>query len=342
MTKLLTIIIPSYNMENYIENCCRSLLVSFERQKQLEVLIINDGSKDATSSLAHAFVEKYPDTFKVIDKENGNYGSCINIGLKHATGIYVKVLDADDSFFTENFEEYIAFLETAEADLILSDFVAVDSNGMCISETHYDFIPKERMDIAQLPTTIVSNFRMHAVAYKTKNIQRLGYVQSEGISYTDEEWIFYPMSAVSTYVYFNKPVYRYLVGRNGQTTDPQVHAKHMWMELMVTNKMIDAYYYHADTIPDKNRPYLDAKLISRCHVMYAFFLVVYRKENRTAAAEEACISFDKKLQETFPVIYEKLNAYTYCKVFRFIAAWRKTYDFNALSLRLCRLIERIR
>ena len=97
MEKLLTIIIPTYNMEKYLDKCLSSLIVDDkELMTQLEVLVVIDGAKDRSSEIAHTYQDKYPDTYVVIDKENGNYGSCINRGLKEASGKYVKVLDADD------------------------------------------------------------------------------------------------------------------------------------------------------------------------------------------------------------------------------------------------------
>ena len=106
MKKLLTIVIPSYNMEKYLSRCCQSLIVAPEFMEKLEVLVINDGSKDKTSEIGHSFESKYPETFRCIDKENGNYGSCVNRGLKEAKGTYIKILDADDTFETENFAKF--------------------------------------------------------------------------------------------------------------------------------------------------------------------------------------------------------------------------------------------
>ena len=85
--KNLTIIIPTYNMQEYLQKCLSSLIVK-KGLETLEVLVVNDGSKDNSSIIAHEFEAKYPGVFRVIDKENGNYGSCINRGLKEATGKY--------------------------------------------------------------------------------------------------------------------------------------------------------------------------------------------------------------------------------------------------------------
>ena len=86
MNKTLTIIIPSYNMEKYLDRCLSSLIIDDGLMDLLEALIINDGSKDRTSEIGHQYETKYPGTFRVIDKENGHYGSCINRGLTEAKG----------------------------------------------------------------------------------------------------------------------------------------------------------------------------------------------------------------------------------------------------------------
>lgn len=217
MEKILSIIIPTYNMEKYLRYCLDSLLINnnFDR---LEILVINDGSKDSSSEIAHEYETRFPNVFKVVDKENGNYGSCINKGLAIATGKYVKVLDADDSFDTENFEDFVSYLMSVDADLVLSDFVVVDENREVTSYKVYGFkegIPYIMDDICLTPS--FRNMQMHAVAYRLKNLINMGYRQTEGISYTDQQWIFTPMSRVECVYCYNKPVYKYLVGRAGQT-----------------------------------------------------------------------------------------------------------------------------
>lgn len=69
MEKILTIVIPTYNMQDYLRRCLDSLIVPDEQMQQLEVLVVNDGSKDNSSAIAHEYQDKYPGTFRVIDKE---------------------------------------------------------------------------------------------------------------------------------------------------------------------------------------------------------------------------------------------------------------------------------
>lgn len=127
MKKLLSIIIPSYNMEGYLDRCISSLLI--KRIDDLDIIIINDGSKDRTSEIGHKYENLYPNSIRCIDKENGNYGSCINRGLSEVKGKYVKILDADDSFNTYEFERMIEAISNTDTDLVICDYDIVDADG---------------------------------------------------------------------------------------------------------------------------------------------------------------------------------------------------------------------
>ena len=93
MQKLISFCVPSYNSEAYMEKCIDSLLVGGDR---VEIIIVNDGSKDNTGAIADSYKERYPDIVKVVHKENGGHGSGVNAGIREATGIYYKVVDSDD------------------------------------------------------------------------------------------------------------------------------------------------------------------------------------------------------------------------------------------------------
>lgn len=78
MEKLLTIVVPAYNVEKYIKNCLDSF-IDLSVLRSLEILIVDDGSTDSTASLAHTYEQKYPYSFKVLSKENGGHGSTITM-----------------------------------------------------------------------------------------------------------------------------------------------------------------------------------------------------------------------------------------------------------------------
>ena len=121
MNKILSVVIPTYNMEKYLKICLDSFIYD-DKAHDLEVLIVNDGSKDNSLKIAQEYETKYPNIFKVIDKENGGHGSTINAGLKVATGKYFKAVDADDWVDTKELAKLLDYLKTADVDCVLTDF----------------------------------------------------------------------------------------------------------------------------------------------------------------------------------------------------------------------------
>lgn len=224
MNKILTIVIPTYNMEKYLDKCLASLVIEDrELMKQLEILVVIDGSKDRSSEIAHTYQVRYPQTFIVIDKENGNYGSCINRGLKEAAGKYIKVLDADDCYNSKSLQQHLELLRIVDVDLILTSYVIVNEKGQIKSKRTFPLYPYKEYFFDEICVNSgVVDAEMHAVTYKTENLKNIDYKQTEGISYTDQEWIFMPMTTVRTVIYQPVYLYEYLVGREGQTMQADI------------------------------------------------------------------------------------------------------------------------
>ena len=119
--KLLSIIVPTYNMEAYLVRCLDSVTNKI-LPNTLEVIVVNDGSKDKSLNIARSYQTFRPDIISIIDKPNGNYGSCINEGLKEAQGKYIKILDADDWYNTDSLKVFLEKLVDVDSDLIITDF----------------------------------------------------------------------------------------------------------------------------------------------------------------------------------------------------------------------------
>lgn len=290
-------------MERYLNRCLSSLTLSQELMSILEVIVINDGSKDRSSEIAHSYQKKHPDTFRVIDKENGNYGSCINRGLKEAKGKYIKILDADDWFDTENFEEFLKLLVGLDVDCVMSDMIQVDEDGNTISQWRYSLPKEESFSIQELLKLDQSELLwMHCVAYKTKNLRSINYQQTEGISYTDQEWLFLPMATCKSLFYFPKTVYNYLTGRDGQTMNPEVYEKNYWQEIKGTINMAHelGQYQNGNEIPSN---YLIKRLLGRAIACYGTF---FEKLNMKTCHDEMVV-LDSTLAKEFPVLYHELS-----------------------------------
>lgn len=327
MEKILTIIIPTYNMEKFLDKCLTSLIIDDkELMKKLEVLVIIDGAKDRSSEIAHTYQDIYPDTYVVIDKENGNYGSCINRGLKEATGKYVKVLDADDCFDTVSFQSYLRILNYTDADLILSDFDYVYEDGTIIGKRRR-MLPKTRI----MPfSDVVQNFNtdlisMHELAYKTSNIKDLGYVQTEGISYTDLEWCFMPMLKVNSVYFFDKVLYKYLIGREGQTISPEVAAKNISHKILSGLEMVKSYSQVRYLEPEKDS-YLRNRLEWSLGAIYEIMLVSVP----TCMDIKKLMEYDDAIKNMSSSIYQllgKKNIHPYIK-FKYIESFRNSHSRN--------------
>lgn len=346
MKKMLSIIIPTYNMERFLHKCLDSLIVSDGNMKRLEVLVVNDGSKDSSSQIAHEYEKNYPNTFKVIDKENGNYGSCINRGLKEASGKYIKVLDADDSYDTKVFDEYISYLSSSDADLVVSDFNIVDENGNLLKHVNFHVPTSGFFSIGDISRDDRMYLWHHAVAYKTDNVRSINYRQTEGISYTDEEWVFKPMITVHTALYFPSVVYLYLRGREGQTYDPAV-LKKTYNQILVVNKSILSFY--ATEIVNLTNTdiffFLHESICARMFTMYRHYLFDQEDDDGYAAIKD----YDLYMKEVCPSLYSELDSMLFKpKIkYHYIRRWRRVdYDQADISLKLfrafCKIIDNLR
>ena len=135
--KLLSIAIPCYNSEAYMEKCIESLLKGGE---EVEILVVNDGSSDRTAEIADAYAEKYPTIIKAIYQENGGHGEAVNAGIRNATGLYFKVVDSDDWVNEEAYKQILKTLEELTRgpktlDMLISNFV-YEKQGASRKKSH--------------------------------------------------------------------------------------------------------------------------------------------------------------------------------------------------------------
>lgn len=343
MNKILSIVIPTYNMERYLEKCLSSLVISDERLLPLlEVLIINDGSKDKSPDIAHKYESKFPNTFSIIDKPNGNYGSCINSALKVAKGKYIKILDADDCFDPTGFEGFVNYINTIDVDLVLSDFDMVNEKGKVIRHYKYPYKLHETYPVTKLNEPI--EMWMHAVAYRTDNLRKIQYSQTEGVSYTDQEWLFLPMSTVNTFSYFPKTVYRYTVGRSGQTIDPDVFIRKIDDEIIGFRVMLNEYLEGQWT--NEHDRYLTGRLLTRAGTIYSAFLIYHLGRMDM----EKLISLDKFISDKSQRLYHLTSSinppFKFLK-YKYIHDWREKryritiitrilHDIKIIRRKICR------
>lgn len=314
--KVLSLIVPSYNMEDYLAKGLESVL-GISNPSVLDVIVVNDGSKDRTLEIARNFENRYPDIVTVVDKENGNYGSCINTGLKLAKGKYIKILDADDRFITNNFEQLLDALSNIDADMFFTDLVKEYISGKKI-EYHFDLPIRKIADIRDVcNSNAFIDIQMPAITYRTELLKAIKYHQTESISYTDQEWCFSPIIQVKTIYYLNIPVYLYLLGREGQTMDSAVMHKRISHTMKSFLSMLHSI--EGLTVPAYLENFVHTRLFLRACYIYDFYLL-----DNTHKDQLALQALDEELMKCCPTVYNLCGKRYYRRhvPYCYIAKWR--------------------
>ena len=343
MDKSLTIIVPSYNMESYLPKCLSSLIIDDRGLLQkLDVVIVNDGSNDRTSQIAHEFELKYPDVFRVIDKGNGHYGSCVNAGLAIAAGFYVRLLDADDYFDRVDFKEYMTSISTivelhADVDLVLNDCESISANCQIFSNHKLQLLPNKVLSLDDVCSggEILLNPQ---IAYRTSLVQRIAYHQTEGVPYTDLEWATVPMMHVRRIFYTGQSVYRYLVGRDGQSMCPETYVHSFGTVENIARRIFDEYVRMGPHMPESCRHYMHMRITDILSIPYCVGLIGVNG----VRAKVNLVDLDDYIKDTSTDIYSRLYGCVIPGRFRFhyISEWRRHMTDKTIRFRLFRLYSR--
>ena len=244
--KLLSFAVPCYNSEAYMEKCIESLLAGGE---EVEILIIDDGSKDRTAEIADGYAEKYPTIVKAIHKENGGHGSAVNTGIANATGLYFKVVDSDDWVKEEVYRQILAKLHELTGgettlDMLISNFVYEKAGEKRRKVMRY----RHALPVDQMFTwDDVHHFHkgqyilMHSVIFRTKLLRECGIQLPEHTFYVDNIYVFEPLPFVRNMYYMDVNLYRYFIGRADQSVNEKVMVTRVDQQVRVTKLMIDSH-----------------------------------------------------------------------------------------------------
>lgn len=244
--KVLTIAIPCYNSAAYMDRAIESLMVGSD---DIEILIIDDGSKDNTAIIADEYEKKYPNIVRAIHKENGGHGDAVNTGLKHATGMYYKVLDSDDWFDKNSFIRVLDVLRSMinkpePVDMLITNYVYEKlSIGKSKSINYKSAMPEEKIftwdDVGFLK--ISQNILMHSVIYRTEILKNCNLELPKHTFYVDNIFVFKPLPYVKTMYYLNVDLYRYFIGREDQSVNEKIMIGRIDQQIKVTKIMIDSF-----------------------------------------------------------------------------------------------------
>ena len=297
--KLLTITVPMYNVENYIQTCLDSFVIP-EIMEELEVLVINDATPDGSRALAAEYEEKYPDTFRIIDKENGGHGSTINRGIEEAKGKYFKVVDGDDWVDHDGFLHLMEHLRNTDSDMVLSNYHWVDhSTGK--KSVEVERICPLMEDDREYPMVQVAEqifMKMHAVTYKTGILRNQPERLDEHCFYVDAEYMLFPLPHIKTVSSIPDFVYQYRIGLPGQSMNLENMKKRCGQHERVLNRLL-AFY---DGLEEDIRKGAICSAIARIAVsQYKIYL------SFSESHKESLVSMENRLQKDYPAIYENMK-----------------------------------
>lgn len=244
--KILTVVIPCYNSAAYMDRAIESLLIGSD---ELDILIVDDGSSDNTTAIAKEYETKYPDIIRAIHKENGGHGDVINTGLKHAEGLYFKVLDSDDWFDKISLRKVLDILKTmidksTSLDMLITNYVYENmSIGKSKSINYKSAMPEEKIftwnDLGYLKSS--QNILMHSVIYRTEVLKECNLQLPKHTFYVDNIFVYMPLPYVKTMYYADLDLYRYFIGRVDQSVNEKIMIQRIDQQIRVTKIMIDCY-----------------------------------------------------------------------------------------------------
>ena len=241
--KILTFAIPCYNSQDYMEKCIESILPGGE---DVEIIIVDDGSKDKTAEIADRYANEYPTIVKAVHQPNGGHGEAVNTGLRNATGIYFKVVDSDDWLDRDAYMQILDKLREFAAsernvDMLLANYVYEKEGAKHKKVMRQTGFPKDQM----FTWSDIKRFHkghyilMHSVIYRTKLLRECGLELPKHTFYVDNIYVYKPLPSVKIMYYMDVDFYRYFIGRDDQSVNEKVMISRIDQQIKVNKIMIE-------------------------------------------------------------------------------------------------------
>ncbi len=282
----ISFVVPCYNSQDYLERCVNTLM---PENKEIEIIIVNDGSTDKTAELAERYQQKYPDTVRVIHKKNGGHGSAVNEGLKNANGLYFKVVDSDDWLDTENLKKVLEQLkkwdkENTRVDLVVCNYIYDHLFEDKRKQMTYRNVFKKNEimgwdDIGHFnPSQYII---MHAAMFRTDVLRESKVVLPEHTFYVDNLFTHQPLIYSKTVCYLDLDLYHYFIGRDDQSVNEKVLMKRIDQQIKVNKMILDRVTTEEEkNAPKKLRKYLIRNLSIMTSISDIHLLLINTPESR--------------------------------------------------------------
>lgn len=296
--KVLTVSVAAYNGEATLPKALESCLV--RRTEQLEVIVVDDGSTDQTAAAAGKYAARWPDSFRVIRQPNSGYGSALMTALANARGKYFRTLDCDDWFDTDALENMLQYLEKCNTDVVFSDYCTVREGqvqkvfdvckGYDTNRSYtYDLLDPKTLDL-----------EIHGMTCRTRMLRAAGIQLLPHCSYTDMAYTFMAMSAAQTISFCPVTLYRYRLGRDGQSVSIESYRKHFEDYARVTEQILDL----ADVLPNGDKGEL---LRDRARDIAQYGIELLLRFSPEEKVRQRLESYDRALRKDHPAIARRMR-----------------------------------
>ena len=293
-----------------MRHCIDNLVAAGE---DVEVIIVNDGSKDNTGKIADEYQKKYPTIVKAIQKENGGHGSGVMAGIRNAEGMFFKVVDSDDWVETKDVLDMLELIkkheaENANIDLYITNYVYEHAADNSQYVMHYrKCLPAEQIiaweDMKRVKLETV--FLMHSLLYRTAKLRESKMELPNHTFYVDDIYAYQPLPFMKKIFYHDIDLYHYFIGRADQSVNYGTMCKRYEQQMRVFRIMFTAYKY--DEIikqPKHLKKYMFKWLMTICGI--TIMTIVGTKEDKKTRWKVFHEYFDE-LKELDRKLYNKIR-----------------------------------
>lgn len=311
--KILSISIAAYQVEDTIKKCLDSFLKS-KYLHELELLVINDGSKDKTAEIVSEYERKYPEVIRLVNKENGGHGSTINKSLSLARGKFYKILDGDDWVDVEELDRLIDYLKITKAELVLNrcrevfpDYTQVTGNDAGYElEKVYDFA-----DLFAEGNVEDKLFTLHASTILTERLRDVNMHILEKCFYADVMFIYYVGLAARTVAFHNSCAYQYRLGAEGQSVSATGIYNHAEDLIKIERHLIKLYQEDSKKLKDtKKCEYIFAVIDTRYNMLFDWFAGIITRSDK----DQILFDFIEETNRDYKDIVNKFHLVPYNRI----------------------------
>ncbi len=247
MKKLITFTVPCYNSAEYMDHCIETLITAGE---EAQIILVDDGSfKDDTPQKCDEWAARYPSIITAVHQENGGHGEGVNQGIRHAEGLYYKVVDSDDWLDTDSLKQVMGKLREfsnmeVPVDMVVANYVYehVEDNTHKVMN-YRNVFPVDRVITWEdtRPFLLQQYLLMHSVIYRTELLHKYHVDLPKHTFYVDNIYVYQMLPYIKTIYYMNVPLYRYFIGRADQSVNEEVMAKRYDQQIRITMIIVNSH-----------------------------------------------------------------------------------------------------